>query len=209
MNKLLLLISILIVAVVTSGVVIYSKVDRPAISINATASPTRDQVNEAVVRLLLAGRASEVYNFYAYEVGDPLKASLYVQAALEGDGVHPAPVDLSIAVGWWEGGHLTGMIDGPNANGSYDVRPMGLNTVTYKRYSLSDLERVEVNIPLGVAHLVEAKQRFGVSWESALAAYNKGSTKGLDQAQVDYVVRVLRHEWELDRRFAARFPEMF
>ena len=172
-------------------------------------TPTRMEINEAVVRLILAGRSSEVYNFYAFEVGDPLKASLYVEAAIEGDGTHPAPIDLIMALGYWEGGHALGKIDGPNQNGSYDVRPLGLNTYTYKRYSLADLQREEVNIPFGVTHLVNDKIKWGISWESALSAYNKGSPEGLDQRQVDYVAAVLRHEYEIDRRFAARFPEMF
>jgi hypothetical protein len=170
-------------------------------------TPTRDQINAAVVKLILAGRSGELYSFYAYEVGDPLKAALYVQSAL--DGTIPAPVNLVIAVGWWEGGHQAGGVDGPNLNGSYDVRPMGLNSKTYKQYSMADLQRVELNIPLGVAHLVGERQKWNVSWESAMASYNKGSPSGLDQRQIDYVAAVLRHEWELDRKFAARFPEMF
>jgi hypothetical protein len=208
-NVLMILLAVLIVFVVTGSVAIYSKVEQRPISILVTQTPTRDEVNEAAARLILAGRASELYDFYAYEVGDPMKAALYVQAAMEGDGVHPAPMDLVMAIGWWEGGHSLNRVDGPNANGSFDVRPMGLNTITYKKYSLADLQRVEVNIPFGVSHLVGDKERWRISWEAALASYNKGSPKGLDQSQIDYVVAILRHEWEIDRRFAARFPEMF
>ena len=171
----------------------------------AVVTPTRDQVNAAVVRLILAGRAGEVYSFYAYEVGDPLKAALYVQASLE--GTIPAPVDLVISIGWYEGGHQLDIIDGPNQNGSYDVRPMGLNSFTYKRYSMAELQRVELNIPFGVAHLIGERQKWNVSWAAALASYNKGSIKGLDERQIDYVAAILRHEYELDRRFAARFPD--
>jgi hypothetical protein len=205
-DKLLLAFAILAVLFITGVGMLYAILAQPKLqTYGAVVTPTRDQVNAAVVRLILAGRAGEVYSFYAYEVGDPLKASLYVQAALE--GTIPAPVDLVMAIGWWEGGHQVGGIDGPNLNGSYDVRPMGLNSKTYRQYSIAELQRVEINIPFGVTHLVNEKLKWKVSWEAAMASYNKGAPKGLDQNQVDYVAAVLRHEWELDRRFAARFPD--
>jgi hypothetical protein len=208
-NILMILLAVLIVFVVVGTAAIYSKVEQRPISILVTQTPTRDEVNEAAARLILAGRASELYDFYAYEVGDPMKAALYVQAAMEGDGVHPAPIDLVMAIGWYEGGHALNRVDGPNMNGSFDVRPLGLNTYTYKQYSIAQLERVEVNIPFGVKHLVNEKERWNISWESALGSYNKGAPTGLDYRQIDYVVAILRHEFEIDRRFAARFPEMF
>ena len=207
MNKLLILLSIIIVLLITFGTIFLTQ-DHHGVQINVGAAPTRDQVNLAAVRLILAGRASELYDFYAFEVGDPMKAALYVQSAMEGDGTHPAPIDLVMAIGWWEGGHQVDKTDGPNMNGSFDVRPMGLNSMTYHQYTIAELERIEVNIPFGVSHLVGERQKWGVSWEAALASYNKGSPSGLDQRQIDYVVNVLRHEWEIDRRFAARFPEM-
>ncbi len=208
-DALLLLVSSCVVMLLVVAAFVYRGFEATAQRTAAATwrTPTRDEINTAVVRLLLSGRASEVYDFYAYEVGDPLKAALYIQASIEGSV--PAPIDLIMAIGWWEGGHVVGKIDGPNANNSYDVRPMGLNTYTYRRYSIAELSRVEVNIPFGVAHLLEDKARWRLSWEAATAAYNKGSPQGLDQNQVDYVATILRHEWELDRRFAARFPEMF
>jgi len=172
-------------------------------------TPTRMEINAAVAKLILAGQASRVYDFYAIEVGDPVRAALYIQAAQEGDGVHPVPIDFAMSLGWYEGGHQIERMDGPNQNGSFDVRPMGLNTYTYKTYSVADLQRIEVNIPFGVQHLMDAKDRWDLSFEAAAAAYNKGAPTGLDQRQIDYVVALLRHEWELDRRFAAAFPEMF
>jgi hypothetical protein len=205
-NRITLLLSAILVIVLTATALLFASVyRRPAGPWAAIVTPTRDQVNAAVVRLILAGRAGEVYSFYAYEVGDPLKASLYVQASLE--GTIPAPVDLVMSVGWYEGGHQVGRVDGPNENGSFDVRPMGLNTITYKKYSVSELQRIEVNIPFGVSHLVGERQKWGVSWDAAMASYNKGTPSGLDQRQIDYVAAILRHEWELDRRFAARFPD--
>jgi hypothetical protein len=206
-DKILLAYAILAIFFALNAGLLYAILSqpKPANPWGAVVTPTRDQVNAAVVRLILAGRSGELYSFYAYEVGDPLRAALYVQASLE--GTIPAPVNLVISVGWWEGGHRVGMIDGPNQNGSYDVRPMGLNSNTYRRYSMAELQRVEVNIPFGVAHLVGERQKWNVSWEAAAAAYNKGSPKGLDDRQIDYVAAILRHEWELDRRFAARFPD--
>jgi hypothetical protein len=206
-DKLLLAFAVLAVMLIVCCAEVYAILTRPQPR-NPWAvvvTPSRDQVNAAVVRLILAGRAGELYSFYAYEVGDPLRAALYVQASLE--GTIPAPVNLVISVGWWEGGHQVGGIDGPNENGSYDVRPMGLNSKTYRRYSMAELQRIEINIPFGVAHLVGERQKWNVSWEAAAASYNKGSPKGLDDKQIDYVATVLRHEWELDRRFAARFPD--
>lgn len=209
-DVLLLLASACLVLILVTAAFVYRGfegiVQRTAAS--AWRTPERMQINEAVARLILAGRASEVYAFYAFEVGDPVRSALYVQAAIEGDGKVPAPIDFVMSVGWWEGGHQLEKVDGPNENGSYDVRPMGLNSYTYKRYSISDLQRVEVNIPFGVVHLVGDFQKWG-SWENALVAYNTGGMKNVGADQVTYVVRVLRHEWELDRRFAARFPEMF
>ena len=165
----------------------------------------RDQVNAAVCRLIMAGRATELYSFYAQEVGDPTRAMLYTSSAL----IQGAPVDLVIAIGWYEGGHQIGIVDGPNRDGSYDVRPMALNTFTYQTYTVEELKQVEFNIAAGVGHLAGDRAKWQVSWEAALASYNKGSPRGLDQAQVDYVAAVLRHEWGLDRRFAERFPDMF
>jgi len=203
-----ILCSIIIILLVVGLAFVYVNLEKLTPNIvGAIMTPTREQVNLAVIKLILAGRAGEVYSFYAYEVGDPLKASLYIEAALE--GTIRAPVDLVMAIGWWEGGHQVGGVDGPNQNGSYDARPMGLNSYTYKKYSMADLQRVEINIPFGVTHLVSEKQKWGVSWESALSSYNKGSPSGLDYRQIDYVASILRHEWEIDRKFAARFPDTF
>lgn len=166
-------------------------------------TPTRAQINAAVARLISAGRSAELYSFYAQEVGDPTRAMLYTASAL----ITGAPVDLVIAKDWWEGGHQVGTLTGPNLNGSYDVNPAGLNTYTYKAYTLAELKQVQLNISQGVEGLAEQRARWGVSWEAALGAYNHGSPSGLDQRQIDYVTAVLRHEWELDRRFAARFPD--
>lgn len=209
-NKLLLCFAIMVaLTLANTAFVFHESTLRTPDRQYAIRTPTRQEINIAVVKLLLAGRGSELYAFYAYEVGDPLKASLYTQSALEGDGVNPAPVNLIISIGWWEGGHVVDRIDGPNPNGTYDVRPMGLNTKSYRMYSVSDLKRMEVNIPKGVAHLVNERESWGISWEAALASYNKGSPKGLDADQIDYVSAILRHEWELDRKFAARFPDAF
>jgi hypothetical protein len=128
---------------------------------------------------------------------------LYTSAAI----TNHAPVNLVIAVGWFEGGHVVGRVDGPNKDGSYDVRPMALNTITYRIYSIAELSQVEFNIPQGVIHLVGERIKWGVSWETAMASYNHGRPDGLDSRQIDYVTSVLRHEWELDRRFAARFAD--
>jgi hypothetical protein len=184
---------------------------RPAGTSALIDTPTRSEVNIAVARLIAAGRAGDVYAFYAMEVGDPLKASFYVLSALASD----VPVDLRISQGWWEGGHQVGVLVGPNQNGSYDASPSGLNSITYQAVSLSELTSMEFNIPQGAAHLRDSYRSLGgvvnddARWETALAVYNKGSPRGLDQNQVRYVAKILRHEWELDRRFAARFPEAF
>jgi hypothetical protein len=166
-------------------------------------TPTRDEINNAVARLIQAGRSQEVYSFYAQDVGDPIRAMLYVSAAL----TNHAPIHLVMSVGWYEGGHIVGKVDGPNENGSFDVRPMGLNSITYKQYSLTELAKIEFNIPQGVIHLVAERVKWGVTWESAMAVYNKGRPDGLDSRQIDYVTFVLRHEWQLDRRFAVRFAD--
>ena len=166
-------------------------------------TPTRYAINNAVARLVQAGRAQEVYSFYAQDVGDPIKAMLYTNAAI----TNRAPVNLVISVGWYEGGHLVGLVTGPNKNGSVDVSPMGLNSISYRQYSIAELAKLEMNIPMGVVHLVGERIKWGVSWESAMAAYNKGRPDGLDYRQIDYVTFVLRHEWELDRRFASRFAD--
>ena len=166
-------------------------------------TPSRDAINNAVARLIQAGRAQEVYSFYAQDVGDPIRAMLYVSAAI----TNHAPVDLVVSVGWFEGGHIVGRVDGPNVDGSYDVRPMGLNSITYRNYTMAELQKIEFNIPQGVKHLVGERIKWEVSWESAMTAYNHGRPDGLDSRQIDYVTLVLRHEWELDRRFAARFAD--
>lgn len=166
-------------------------------------TPTRDAINNAVARLIQAGRAQELYSFYAMDVGDPIRAMLYTTAAI----TNHAPVNLVIAVGWFEGGHRVGLVDGPNVNGSYDVRPMGLNSITYRNYSMAELQKIEFNIPTGVVHLVAERIKWSVSWESAMASYNHGRPDGLDSRQIDYVTAVLRHEFELDRRFAIRFGD--
>lgn len=169
----------------------------------AVQTPSRDAINNAAARLIQAGRAQELYSFYAQDVGDPIRAMLYTSAAI----TNHAPINFVIAVGWYEGGHIVGRVDGPNENGSYDVRPMALNTMTYKNYSLSELQAIEFNIPRGVVHLVGERIRWNVSWEAAMASYNRGRPTDLDYRQIDYVTAILRHEWELDRRFAARFPD--
>jgi hypothetical protein len=129
---------------------------------------------------------------------------LYVSAAL----IRGAPINLIISVGWYEGGHQIGRVGAPNENGSVDVYPMALNSYTYKAYSLEELKRVEFNISEGVYHMVNDKEKYGISWNASLASYNHGSPKGLDERQVDYVAAVIRHEIELDRKFAVRFADV-
>jgi hypothetical protein len=198
--------SITTAVVVSAAVLLYGYLSQPKPAptvLVMVATPTREQVNAAVARLISAGRANELYAFYAQEVGDPTRAMLYTSSAL----IKGAPVDLVISVGWWEGGHQVGGVDGPNQNGSFDVRPMGLNTYTYRTYTIAELKQVQLNISQGVDGLASARVKWGVSWEAAMASYNHGQPTGLDQRQVDYVTAVLRHEWELDRKFAARFPD--
>jgi len=203
-KTILLMCSICLVLMLVGFGYLYSRIEgRAVISTNAITTPTRKKINSAVARLIVEGRSSEVYAFYAQEVGDPLKASLYVESAFEAH----VPIDMIMACGWYEGGHQIAMVDGPNVNGSFDVRPMGLNTYTYKMYSLGELEQMEFNIPMGAQHMADAQKKFQSTWETAMAIYNHGSPTGLDQRQIDYVVAVIRHEWELDRRFAVRFPD--
>jgi hypothetical protein len=204
-RTILLLQAIVIVFVLTSSAYLYSLIEsRPTSETsNAVPTPSREQVNGAVAKLMMAGRSSELYAFYAQEVGDPTRAMLYVSAAL----IRGAPVDLVVAVGWWEGGHQIGKVSQPNQNGSVDVYPMSLNSFTYKAYSIERLKQLEFNISQGVYHLCSDRERFNCSWESAMAAYNHGTVIGLDQRQIDYVAAVLRHEIELDRKFAARFAD--
>lgn len=203
-NTLLLLLSVLIIGLTFVGVELYSVLQRHNPDPTAAVqTPTRDEINAAVARLIQAGRAQEVYAFYARDVGDPIKAMLYTSAAI----TNHAPINLVIAVGWFEGGHLVGLITGPNKDGSRDVSPMGLNSISYKQYSLAELSQLEMNIPTGVVHLVGERIKWGVSWEGALSAYNKGRPSDLDFHQIDYVTAVLKHELELDRRFAIRFGD--
>jgi hypothetical protein len=204
LRALVFLVAVLAGGVIASVVMVYSVLEtRPRGVLNEITTPTRDEVTKAVARLIQAGRAQELYAFYAQDVGDPVKAMLYVSSAL----MNAAPVHLVMSVGWFEGGHIVGKVDGPNEDGSYDVRPMGLNTFTYHKYSVAELKQVEFNIPTGVVHLVGQRVKWSCTWESAMAAYNHGRPDGLDSRQIDYVTAVLRHEWELDRRFAARFPD--
>jgi len=199
-----LLLSMVLIGLFVCAAMLYQVVERRNPDPTAAVqTPTRDGINAAVAGLIQAGRSQELYAFYAKDVGDPIKAMLYTSAAL----MNHAPVNLVIAVGWFEGGHVVGMVDGPNQNGSYDVRPMALNTYTYKQYSIAELARIEFNIPQGVAHLVGERIKWGVSWEAALSSYNKGRPTDLDFRQIDYVTAILRHEWELDRKFAARFAD--
>jgi Transglycosylase SLT domain len=203
-KTILLLQAVVIVLSLTGFAYLYNKIEteRPSTS-NAIPTPSREQVNGAVARLILAGRSTELYSFYAQEVGDPTRSMLYVAAAL----IRGAPVDLIVSVGWWEGGHQINKIGPRNENGSVDVYPMSLNSFTYKAYSIDELKRVEFNISEGVYHLCNNREKFNCSWESAMAAYNHGTVVGLDQRQVDYVAAVLRHEIELDRKFAVRFAD--
>lgn len=211
-NIIMLLGSVNAVIAVVLGVVLYwwfsshiiSKVT-PQIWI-----PTRFEVNDAAVRLIQSGRASELYAFYADDSQDPIRAFLYGSSAI----TKHVPLNMAEAIGWWEGGHQTGV--GPvNQNGSVDVLPMGLNNRVYKEYTQTELRQLEFNIPQGVQHLLEAfGSLYGVvnddsRWEAALAQYNKGNVVNLNVNQIRYVAQVLKHEWDLDRRFAARFPEMF
>ena len=200
-----LMLSVIIAMVTICAVLLLDLRDRHSPDPTAAVqTPTRDEINAAVGRLVQAGRAQELYAFYAQDVGDPIKAMLYTSAAI----TNHAPVNLVISVGWFEGGHLVGLVTG-NTNGSVDVSPMGLNSISYRQYSVAELSRLEFNIPQGVVHLVSERQRWAVSWETAMASYNHGRPDGLDARQIDYVTAVLRHEWELDRRFAARFPDLF
>jgi hypothetical protein len=203
-KTILLLQAVCVAVLLTVGALVFGAyTGRPNLPANAVPTPTAEQINGAVARLIASGRASEVFAFYAMEVGDPIKASLYVYAALT-NGV---PIDKLMSVGWYEGGYQTNLVDGPNVNGSYDVRPQGLNTLTYKMYTVAELKMLEYNIPLSAQHLAEKKAEWNVSWAGAMTVYNHGSPTNLDQRQVEYVAKTLRHEWELDRRFAARFPD--
>lgn len=211
-DQLRLLFAVLAVSMAVGAAVLVQQAQaRPVGASVLVDTPSRFEINLAVARLLAAGRSHDVFAFYAMEVGDPLKAALYVTSALESS----VPVNLRISQGWWEGGHKVGILAGPNPNGSYDALPSGLNSLTYQAVSLTDLKRVEFNIPEGAAHLrrdfaaLDGIVNNDARWEAALARYNKGKVTGLDQDQVRYVALVLRHEWELDRRFAARFPEAF
>lgn len=199
----LLLSAILAVALLICAQVYEQSLHHDPDPTQSVQTPTRNVINNAVARLIQAGRAQELYSFYAQDVGDPIKAMLYTSAAL----TNHAPVHLVIAVGWFEGGHVVGRVDGPNENGSFDVRPMGLNSITYKQYTIAELAKIEFNIPQGVVHLVSERIKWGVSWESAMASYNHGRPTDLDFRQIDYVTAILRHEWELDRRFAVRFAD--
>jgi hypothetical protein len=204
LKTILLLQAFAVVALITVGALVYSAfTSRPNLPANVIPTPTAEQINGAVARLIASGRASDLYSFYAMEVGDPIKASLYIYAALT-NGV---PVDKIMSVGWYEGGYKINIVDGPNENGSYDVRPQGLNTMTYKMYTVAELKMLEHNIPLSGQHLADSNDKWNVSWEGALTVYNHGTPTNLDQRQIDYVSAVLRHEWELDRRFVARFPD--
>ena len=190
-KTILLMCSICLVLMLVGFGYLYSRIEgRAVIGTNAITTPTREKINSAVARLIVEGRSSEVYAFYAQEVGDPLKASLYVESAFE-DHV---PIDMIMACGWYEGGHQIGKVDGPNVNGSFDVRPMGLNTYTYKMYSLGELEQMEFNIPMGAQHMADAQKKYQSTWETAMAIYNHGSPTGLDQRQIEYVAAVIRHE---------------
>lgn len=206
-NRILLILSILTVLAIVAGVAVYADFQARAITPSHppwadVPTPNEEQIQAACARLISAGRASELYAFYAQEVGDPTRAMLYVSSAL----IKGAPVNRVISIGWWEGGHKPG-VGVPNLNGSVDVYPMGLNSYTYRTYTVAELKALELNISQGVDHLVNERAKWGVSWDAAMASYNKGSPTGLDQRQVDYVAAVLRHQWELDRRFAARFPD--
>jgi hypothetical protein len=210
-HTLLLMQSIILVVAVTFGVIVFSTrvCWRPA-AIDPPP-PTRFEINDAVAKLITVGRGGEVFAFYAMEVGDPLKASLYVMGALQA-GV---PVDEYISQGWWEGGHQVGTLAGPNPNGSYDALPAGLNTFAYRQYTAAELREMQFNIPEGAAHLrrdfqaLRDKVNDDTRWDVALVRYNKGSVESVGTDQIRYVARILRHEWELDRRFAMRFPEAF
>jgi hypothetical protein len=199
-----LLLSVILAVVVCIGVMVYADLNsRPVVEKYEMPTPTRTQINATVARLIGSGRSEELYAFYASEVGDPTRAWLYTASAL----VQGAPVNLVISQAWWEGGRV-GKIDGPNRNGSFDFEPMGLNSETYSQFTAAELRRLEVNIPTGIAHLMGEKEKWGVSLEAALASYNHGSPSGLDYHQIDYVTAIIRHEVELDRRFACRFDDV-
>ena len=170
----------------------------------AIQTPTREQIQRAIVRLVQAGRASELYAFYTQDDPgmDPVRAELYVNMAL----AKHLPVNLVVSVGWWEGGHMVGIADGPNPNGTMDFRPIGLNSAVYKYRTPAELAQVENNINWGTDHMVDDRERMH-SWEGMLALYNHGSTAGFDERHILYVAVILRHEWELDRRFAVRFAD--
>ena len=140
-----LMLSVIIAMVTLCAVLLLDLRDRHSPDPTAAVqTPTRDEINAAVGRLVQAGRAQELYAFYAQDVGDPIKAMLYTSAAI----TNHAPVNLVISVGWFEGGHLVGLVTG-NTNGSVDVSPMGLNSISYRKYSVAQLSRLEFNIPQG------------------------------------------------------------
>ena len=191
---------------VVTAAFVYSELETTRAALEKAASiqsaPTREQIQVAVIRLLQAGRASELYAFYAQEVGDPVRAELYIAMAV----VKHEPVDLVISLGWWEGGHMVGKTDGPNTDGSVDYRPMGVNSFTYRNYTPEELQQVETNINLATNHLYDDRIQTP-SWEAALARYNSGRADVFSPLSIEYVYEITKHEWDLDRRFAARFAD--
>ena len=100
-----------------------------------------------------------------------------------------------------------GRVDGPNKDGSFDVRPMALNTITYRIYTLTELATGRVQHPARRGPSGGGAREVGCVPGDGYGVHNHGRPDGLDQRQIDYVTAVLRHEWELDRRFAARFAD--
>lgn len=201
---LLLLSATLALVMALSAFAYYQSTIRAPDNQFAIRTPKREEIQGAIVRLVQAGRAAELYSFYAEDGMDPIRAQFYVTMAL----AKHLPVSLVISVGWWEGGHMVGMADGPNVDGSYDARPGGVNSYTFKMYTLAQLEQVELNITLETQHLADSRSRMN-TYEGALALYNHGSATNFDERHITYVASILRHEWELDRRFAARFADAF
>jgi len=106
-----------------------------------------------------------------------------------------------------ESGFIPTIIGPVNADGSRDIGEMGCNTKTFSAYTISDLQRPEVNIPLGVGLLAQ-KRKGALTWEGAVVAYNHGSTDGADERHIIHLMAVVNYERELDRRFGLRFADV-
>lgn len=148
--------------------------------INYYPTPTDKQINKACEKLLRQGRASDLYAFYAEDVGDPKEAAFYVTGALQGTtDLKPWYVSQVTSYVWFERVYGSKGRQSPAAIQTVGGAAQDGDTPL----SLADYTRIEANATLAVNRDMNVDLRS------------------------NYLTVVMLHARETNRRFVLRFGD--